>query len=88
MFTIEKGIPIPQNAGRKSKYPFSDMKVGDSFFVEGKTAAGLYASCRKASEKLDAKFIARTVSEDVWEEDDEGDTVEKTLEGVRVWRTS
>jgi len=28
---IEKGIPIPEFS--KSKYPFDQMKVGDSFFA-------------------------------------------------------
>jgi hypothetical protein len=40
-FEIEKGIPVPEYAGRggrTNKYPWEDMEVGDSFFVpaEGK----------------------------------------------------
>lgn len=34
-FKIEKGIPVPAR-GRKegtSKYPFSNLEVGDSFFI-------------------------------------------------------
>ncbi len=30
---IEKFIPIPSKS--KEKYPFSEMEVGDSFFVKG-----------------------------------------------------
>ena len=72
MFQIETGVPVPERAVRKSKYPFPQMEEGDSFFVPGKTAAGMYASCRRASEVHGYKFIARTVVED-------GE------EGARVW---
>ena len=40
MIEIEKGIKISdvlnngRGVGAKSKYPFKDMKIGDSFFVE------------------------------------------------------
>ena len=31
-YKIEKGIPLPKNTrGRKLKYPFAEMEVGDSF---------------------------------------------------------
>lgn len=34
MFAIEKNIPQPKyTGGRKAKYPWKDMEVGDSFFV-------------------------------------------------------
>lgn len=35
-YKIEKGLPIPQSpTGIKThEYPFADMEVGDSFFVE------------------------------------------------------
>lgn len=32
-YKIEKGIPIPEKHEHYSKYPFSDMEVGDSFLV-------------------------------------------------------
>jgi len=33
-FTIESNIPMPDpKMGRKPKYPWRQMKVGDSFFV-------------------------------------------------------
>lgn len=28
---IEKNVPIPNTKGRKLKYPFDKMKIGDSF---------------------------------------------------------
>lgn len=32
---IEKGVPIPeQGENRKMKYPWRQMEVGDSFFIE------------------------------------------------------
>lgn len=33
MIKIEKNIPIPSNTTKRSKYPFIDMKIGDSFFI-------------------------------------------------------
>lgn len=33
-FKIEKGFPVIQaKTGRKAKYPFAQMEIGDSFFV-------------------------------------------------------
>lgn len=33
-FKIEKSVPVPASlAGRRAKYPWRDMDVGDSFFV-------------------------------------------------------
>lgn len=35
---IEKGVPVPTKSWRKeraTKYPFSTMEIGDSFFVAG-----------------------------------------------------
>lgn len=32
---IEKGIPLPVRSNSKHKYPFDDMEVGDSFYVQG-----------------------------------------------------
>ena len=36
-YPIENGIPIPEEhprgSGRKSRYPFRQLQVGDSFFV-------------------------------------------------------
>lgn len=37
-FKIDKNIPVPAaNSGRKRVYPWTDMEVGDSFFVPDKT---------------------------------------------------
>lgn len=34
-FKIEKGVPLPPKRSA-SKYPFKEMGVGDSIFVDGK----------------------------------------------------
>ncbi len=33
MIKVQKNIPIPSKKGRPSKYPFKDMKPGESFEV-------------------------------------------------------
>lgn len=37
MYLVEKNIQMPNGGrlGRKSKYPFAEMEVGDSFFIPG-----------------------------------------------------
>jgi hypothetical protein len=70
MFTIVSNIPAPHNA---YKYPFADMKVGDSFFAEGKKVGALNAaaySWRRKNACAHWSFVAREV---------EG--------GTRIWRT-
>lgn len=71
-FDLEKNIPLPKisRAGHNSKYPFSIMEVGDSFFVPEKTAKAFTSTVAAAGKRLgDRRFACRTV---------EG--------GVRVWR--
>ena len=79
MITIEKNVPIPPRGGRKArppKYPFADMVVGDSFFVEAdqeqapKKSASIGLSWRKHANIEGAKFTTRIVDG-----------------GVRCWRT-
>jgi len=76
-FTIEQDVPTP--AGR-SKYPFQEMEVGDSFFVplEDETLAKRRAQSVRAQAgrfgKINGvKFSIRTLDED-------GQV------GVRCWR--
>lgn len=74
---IDKGVPIPtkMQLGRRSKYPFDLMEVGDSFFVpgrDGKSFGGTVTAARKRY--TDLSFEMRTVKED-------------GVVGVRVWRT-
>lgn len=58
---LDQTIPIPQSAaGRKSKYPFADMKLGDSFFAPVKTTA-LHSSAISYNKRhsLKMKFTTR-----------------------------
>ena len=78
---IEDGIPMPKakGRGREKLYPFDDLKVGQSFFVQfsGSNYACLN-SCRASvksivsrnSRSSGKKFETRSVED-----------------GVRVWRT-
>ena len=75
-FPIEKDIPLP-TTGRRVKYPFKDMEVGDSFFVPPEGHFGgeplrkrINQNAYQNGRKIGMKFITR---------------VEKR--GVRVWRT-
>lgn len=76
---IEKGVPVPESTngksgrtgiGRPRKYPFEDMEVGDSIFVEGQTMrGGAYKSARRYTQKTGVAFTAH---------------LEKG--GIRIWR--
>ena len=62
-FHIEKGIPVPKmtGAGRKNKYPFDAMEVGDSFFIKDGKVKTLSRSCGTYGKRLERKFTSRTV---------------------------
>lgn len=63
MINIEKGIPIPNTKGRKSKYPFDKMEVGDSFKLKDVpkntvlNAANSWAKRNKKKVKFTIRFI-------------------------------
>ena len=65
---ITKGVPTPR--GRKSKYPFRDMEVGDSFFAPGSSVIGIHGCARR---HRPMKFTCRSI-------------VENGVAGIRVWR--
>jgi hypothetical protein len=75
MITIDKGIPVPPLRMRHSKYPWAEMVVGDSFFIEAAAAdlkaraANLSRGATSAGKQLGRRF-----------------TVRKADGGVRVWR--
>lgn len=80
MIKIESGIPIPQNVGtRVSKYPYRDLKPGDSFFValteNHKSASALRQTLQSGAIRALGKgaAIAHVVTEN-------------EVQGVRVWR--
>jgi len=80
MFEIQSGIPLPTTKRSGSTYQFSQMAVGDSFFVpfgeeehkrvvaRVRGACGVYHTAHP-----EVKFTARTVSE-------------SQGSGIRVWR--
>ncbi len=74
---IERNIPLPVRPRRPwSKYPFRDLKVGESFLVpctrwDSDKAMNSLTSCRaNMQRKTGFKFALR-----------------KTGNGIRVWRT-
>lgn len=69
---IEKNKPIPSKAHHRKKYKFDELKVDESFFVDGKTSSELMSAAtsflkRRKGTKI--KFTARQ----------EGS-------GARIWR--
>jgi hypothetical protein len=71
-YKIEKGVPIPRKQGEKSKYPFFEMEVGDSFEakVDGNTSPEKLAMsirncyhnvCKYNLQLKDWKFTIRVV---------------------------
>jgi len=71
MFKIEKNVPSPTTDG-KSKYPFGEMSIGDSFFVsdyDSITHGRLRSAAQSYGKKNSMKF-----------------TVRKVDGGIRVWR--
>lgn len=65
---INKGLPTPR--GRKTKYPFREMDVGDSFFAPGSSVIGIHGCARR---HRPMKFTCRSM-------------VENGVAGIRVWR--
>lgn len=61
MFEIEKGIPIPihHRPGRTRKYPFGEMDIGDSFYVEAPQRR-ISEAASKYGKKHCEKFATRT----------------------------
>jgi len=74
-YTVDKGIPMPVNAGRKGraeKYPWAALNIGDSFFMP-QVRSGNMVSQKNTHYKDQRHFICGA------------DTVEG-VEGLRVWR--
>lgn len=68
---IEKGVPIPDSAQR-SRYPFAQMEVGDSFFAPGRTTKQMQ-NAASTHRKKGKKFRAMKEFVD-------------GVEGTRIWR--
>ena len=69
---IETNVPVPTESGRgrRAIYPFGDMNVGDSVFIEGQAVGGsAYAAACQHGRLHGKKFTGRTVDG-----------------GLRIWR--
>ena len=58
--TLEKEIPLPAVKGRSSKYPYTDMDIGDSFLISGLTMQVVCNMNYRAGRRSGYKFVART----------------------------
>lgn len=83
-FTIEKNIPIVKNETR-SKYPFSQMEVGDSFFVPVDASknnlirlrTSFYATAKRFKVKVKPVILTAAQAKEKFGQD---------VAGVGVWR--
>jgi hypothetical protein len=67
-FTIDKGIPAPSK--ERSRYPFADMEVGDSFLIpDMKTSAEISSAVSYRKNRYREDYVCRS-----------------TEGGLRVWR--
>lgn len=79
---IDRGVPIPRTRGvSNSPYPFDQMQVNDSIFIERGENTVNISNIKSAAEKRvpGTKWTTRKVTE-------ERDGVTKT--GFRLWRTA
>ena len=62
-YVIEKNVPLAQKngAGRKPKYPFRQMEVGDSFMAPGGNLKTMQTTTRLVGLQLGCKFKTRAV---------------------------
>lgn len=75
---IENDVPVPENVrGRKPKYDFKSMKIGDSFFAEGdgSTQVSILTCAKRHSPK---RFITQKATQ----AQERG----KAVKGFRCWR--
>lgn len=64
MIRIEKNVPVPTANGgryRACKYPWRELKPGQSFYVPNGNRASINAGVQNWSKKLNAKFTVRTM---------------------------
>jgi len=64
MIEISKHIPLPKTRVMK-KYPYREMEIGDSFYVEGVSLQVICNSNWRYGKKLGMKFIASKDKEGV-----------------------
>lgn len=80
MYKIEMGVPIPPRKTKRkgSKYPFADLKINESFFIEAaddepvvKVMRRIVTTIGRISKTLGVRFTVRSYDN-----------------GVRVWRVA
>lgn len=61
MYKIDKNIPIPSkySKGIKTKYPWRELEVGDSFFVENRTSTQMINTSKNTSKNSGHKYVCR-----------------------------
>lgn len=66
MYEVEKDVPLPEvvssarsKAGRRAKYPFSHMSVGDSFKVPKADRNRVNAAAASHVKRHGGKFVTR-----------------------------
>ena len=57
---VEKGIPIPRGNKSRSKYPWLEMEVGDSFFTT-ESAHRVRCAADKRQQKWGEKYTVKKV---------------------------
>lgn len=70
MFSISSGIPAPSARGRKTKYPWYNMAMGDSFLAHRALRFNIAACMKAISRRTGMKFVMQSVSDNA----------------VRIWR--
>ena len=53
---LDKDVPLPE---ARKRYPYKEMEVGDSFFVEGGGIQNICNQNYRTGKKLGKSFIAR-----------------------------
>lgn len=95
MYAIQKNIPIPKidyNPSRKpTKYPLSDMAVGDMLFLPGKTPDGIVGRLTASGRELGCTFMTRRTymretAPGTWVQSDKNDP--EAERGLGIWRTA
>jgi len=94
MLRLQSNVPLPKtirptSRGRRRKYPFEAMRVGDFFFVPGITTQQIYGHVWNTGRRLGRTFKTRLcyMREELgqWQTCDENDP--GAMLGVGVWRT-
>jgi hypothetical protein len=67
-FTVETGVDVPPRSSRRSKFPLTEMAVGDSFLVPAPVAKSVRPNLYATAKRYGIKLVTR-ISDDglrVW----------------------